>query len=200
MSTSVVGDEILLQHPDAPCPLCLRVDDLKPEDFRIGATDSQGHRERIHVPVHPLMALQLANVQASGNWPYRSVQDIMRHAAHRHLQLLDRLAPIMNSLMAQLQAVQILLQTGEALQDMQQVIKGLHAPVQTLVADGQQELARIQVMAFKTQIDRIPEDDKWKPYYLETMDKFFAEQMVTPPGAEPVSLAFFTEPQAELGG
>lgn len=190
----------MLNHPDARCANCLTVDDLKPEDFRIGATDSQGHRERIHVPVHPLMALQLAHVKESGNWPYRSVQDIVRHATHRHLQLLDRLAPIMNSLMAQLQAMQLILQQSEALQDMQQVIKGLQTQVQTLLSDGQEELARIQVMAFKTQIDRIPEGDKWKPYYLETMEKSFASLMVAPPGTEPVSLSSFAEPQAPEGG
>ncbi len=182
-----------LMHPQRPCENCLTIDDLRPEDFRIGATDSNGHRERTQLSLHPLMLLQAQRVVSSGNFPYRSINELIRHALFRQLKLLERLAPLVNSVFSQVEAMQGVLAAAEANQDMQQTIKGIAAMVQTWVSDGQEFLARKTLFSFKANIDAMPDEDPWKSYYQETMEQQFGELMVAPRDAEPVSLATFME-------
>ena len=58
------------------------------DNYRISASDNQGHSARHWFRTIPQMARQVEQVVAGKKFPYRTKGDLLRHALHRHIQWL----------------------------------------------------------------------------------------------------------------
>jgi len=66
----------------------IKLEDLKPESFRVGGSDAKGHNVRMFFRTQPGHGHQCDSIIQSKIFPYRRKGDLLRHALHRHLQWL----------------------------------------------------------------------------------------------------------------
>ncbi len=148
------------------------VQDINPADFRVPASDTQGHSERYWARVQPMMARQVSVVLQSRMFPYRSQGDIWRHALHRHLKWLETLAPL-PSIMKQVDAMLEVLREDEFGADFQDVLSKLNGQVNQHIGKGRFVQARELIAKVRARVDEMPDDSHWKAVYLEEIEERF---------------------------
>ena len=143
-------------------------------DFLVSASDSDGQSIRMDSRVQPKYMHQVDKVIQSGNFPYSTRADLLRHALHRHLQWMedeygDEGLP---SAMAQLQVINTTLAEEQQNMRLIQSLKDLKAIVDTHVSNGDTGAARSLVSRTEHSAHKMP-DGFFKSKYLDRSKSMF---------------------------
>lgn len=144
---------------------------IDPESFRIPASDTHGHSERMWFRVQPGHNRQIGITLQSRWFPYRSSGDLIRHAIHRHLQWLESLAPVA-SVTKQVDAILELVRDDEFNDDFKEVFNRMGERVGAYIAGGQIDRARSMVARIASMIEEMP-DGTWKDQYRGEISQKF---------------------------
>lgn len=140
---------------------------LDPGEFRVAARDTHGHTERVWCNIQPRYSHQMSVVLNSRAFPYRSREEIIRHAIKRHLELLDRLYPL-PSVMKQADLINDMLREEELHEEFVSTLQRLRTMVQKHAQEGQMGRARYLVAMARTRIEDMPEGG-WKDRYTQEL-------------------------------
>ena len=146
-------------------------DHLEPEQFRVPASDAQGHSERCWFRLQPGHDRQLDRILGSKLFPYRAKGDIIRHALARHLDWIETQEPV-PSVTAQVDAILELVREEEFNEDFRTVFDRLGERVGSYVSVGQIDRARSLVSRVLSNIDLMP-DNSWRDQYISELHSRF---------------------------
>jgi hypothetical protein len=146
--------------------------DLNPDDFRVPATDANGHTARYWGNCPPLMDVQIGRIVTGGFFPYRSKPDVVRHAIRRHLEYLENLRPI-PSVIGQLDAIAEIVRENEIHSDFQESFEQVTNAVNRHLNAGRQKMAVKLLKRIVEQVSKMPEDSDWRAVYEEEINKRF---------------------------
>lgn len=155
------------------CPHCLTIDDLSPEDFRIGATDGFGHRERIQVPFYPAEINRLTRVFESKSFPYKTKNGIVRHGLKRHLDLLERLGSL-PSMAQTIDAMLGVIAHEEAMMEMEETMKRTETILATPIHRKYPERSVSIVQQLRVKIQGMSGEEPWKAVWEAEFRERFA--------------------------
>lgn len=145
---------------------------INPEEFRIPASDTQGHTARANFRLQPGHDRELEALCGPNSWfPYRTKGDVIRHAIQRHLTWLETLAPL-PSVTKQVDAIIELVREEEFQAEYNQVFDAIAPRISTLISNGQVEQARSLVVRIERLMQEMPEG-YWKNQHLQELQRRF---------------------------
>lgn len=157
-----------------------------PDEFRIPASDAQGHSSRVWTRIQPGHDRQLDVVANCGWFPYRTKGDVVRHAVKRHLDWLETLAAI-PSVMKQVDAILAIMREEEANEDFRLVFDSLGVRVAKFLTEGKIDRARSLVSQVASHIDDMPEG-YWRDQYKEELKSRFGYMLKVDSQRPPANL------------
>lgn len=168
--------------PFGPCPRCQQFNEVLPKDFRLAASDSNGHRDRIQVSIHPDIHNRAKKHVGTGIFSYSGFPALVRHALLRHIEFLDRLDPV--GVPGNLQRFKAMEYAAtEALQhnQMLEMIMSIDETLSREIYRNNPNMAKDYVLNIRKEALGLPEPD-WREAMLKVMDekygdKFYPEQM-----------------------
>lgn len=146
-----------------------------PDDFREwihSAVDNKGHDAKTNLRVQPAIARQINVIVKSGQFPYRTPGELMRHAIYNHLMWLASINHNIPNVMAQVDAINEMLCDEAMLQEQAQVLGNLLGVVERHLTMGDVPSAQRTVEKAMTNIDRMP-PGAWRDSYRERFTQAF---------------------------
>jgi len=157
-----------------------------PDDYRgwaHSATDNKGHDSKTNLRVQPAVARQMDIVVKSGRFPYRTSGELMRHAIYNHLEWLATVDQTIPSVMAQVDAINTLINDEQMLQEQSQVLQRLLATVERHLSMGDASSAHRLAETALVSIDTMP-PGAWRDSYRQRFRAAFrydaARTLTTP--------------------
>jgi len=151
-------------------------------DFRVSASDAQGHGEHIQFKVPPGMMRQVDEIVTSRWFPYPTKSDLLRHALKVHLEWLVSISPV-QSFIQQIDAVNTIMVEEEYQASFLKSVDKL----QTIVIDhqrtGREEQAISLIRRVKSQVENMPEDAVYRKLYLHEIEVRWGSLMRTSTGS-----------------
>jgi len=141
---------------------------LNPIEFRVPATDTRGHTNRMYFRCQPGHSHQVVVCIESKRYPYRTKGDLLRHAMARHLRWLEVLAPI-PSVTAEVDAILDIMRDEEFNNEFQLVFEKLSERINSHMGQGAVGEARRLLLQVQGRIGRMP-DGYWKDKYHKEID------------------------------
>lgn len=130
------------------------------DEFIQPVRDTHGHVDRHTISLLPGHFVEAEKIVGSGRWPYRSWQDLLRHALHRHLRWLNTLYP-QPTVMGQVNMLLETLREEEYMADMEIVFEKARGVLQAHYAARREDMARDFLVRVDQHIDDMP-DGMWK--------------------------------------
>jgi Arc/MetJ-type ribon-helix-helix transcriptional regulator len=137
----------------------------------IGASDAQGHNERIQFRIPPQIVKQMEIAVSDKRTPYRSKGELIRDAVVRHLHWVTECEPI-PTVMAEVEAMLGILRDDKFHSDYMKVFDTLGEQVARHNSSGSIPEARRIVAECHARIARMP-DSFWRDKYLNTLEEKF---------------------------
>ena len=137
------------------------------EDYRIGASDTNGHSARHWFRTIPQMAMQVEQVVAGKKFPYRSKGDLLRHALHRHMSWLASQGAVL-SISGQVDVIIELLRDEEMSSDFVMVFDKLSERISGHLSSGSKGEATRLIRMVQNHVGSMPEG-YWRTRYQEQM-------------------------------
>ncbi len=141
------------------------------EEFRIGASDTNGHSARHWFRTIPQAAMQVEQVVASKKFPYRSKGDLLRHALHRHLAWLGTQG-FVSSISGQVDVILELLRDEELSADFVMVFDKLSERISGHLSSGSKGEAIRLIRMVQNHIGSMPEG-YWRQRYADQVKMKF---------------------------
>jgi len=142
-----------------------------PDDFRISATDTNGHSTRMWCKVVPGHAAQIDAVVQSRKFPYRKMGDLIRHAISRHLAYLQAIAPV-RSVMGEVDVILEICRQEEYAADFKASIDTISRLVTKHLDDNSKAEAGRLIMRVLHQIELMPEGHWRDKYKADILARF----------------------------
>lgn len=146
---------------------------MSQDDFRVPASDAQGHSVKQFFRCTPGHERQMAKHVTGGKFPYRSKSDLIRHALARHLRWLDDHGDSeIASVTRQVDAILEIVKDDEYYGEFKLAMQRLKERVSIHIADGAHNEARRLVMAVQEQVALMPEGF-WQDKYEKVLKQEF---------------------------
>lgn len=139
----------------------------KSADFRITASDTNGHSARHWFRTIPQMARQIEQVIAGKKFPYRTKGDLLRHALHRHIAWLAEQDKV-TSVYGQVDTIIELMRDEEMASDFSSVFDKLSERISGHLSAGSEGEATRLVRMVQDHIKSMPEG-YWRDRYQRQM-------------------------------
>ena len=155
------------------------------ENWSPPGADKHGHSALLSVRVPPDSAIELADIAASKQFPYRTVSAVLRHALARHRQWLqgpEQEGTPVTDIRAQIGAMNDYLTHEGNKKDFLQVIDSTLDLASFHLARGEPDIARGFVYELRGIIDKVPDSDRWKAYYLDKFESSLVGRLFPPVG------------------
>lgn len=143
----------------------------KTEEFRVSASDTQGHSARHWFRTIPQMAVQVEHVIAGKKFPYRNKGDMLRHALHRHINWLATQESF-KSVMGQVDAILEVMRDDEMSSDFVMVFEKLSERISSHLSSGANGEATRLLRMVQDTIGGMP-DGYWRDRYQAQMEMKF---------------------------
>ena len=141
--------------------------EIDPIEFRITASDTNGHSARHWFRTIPQMARQIEQVIAGKKFPYRTKGDLLRHALHRHISWLATQDKVL-SVSGQVDAIVELMRDEEMAADFTTVFDKLSERISSHLSSGANGEATRLVRMVQDHIKSMP-DGYWRDRYQRQM-------------------------------
>jgi hypothetical protein len=141
------------------------------EEYRIGASDTNGHSARHWFRTIPQMAMQVEQIMASKLFPYRSKGDILRHALHRHMGWLASQGAV-SSISGQVDVILELLRDEEMNADFLMVFDKLSDRISNHLSSGSSGEATRLIRMVQDHVGSMPEG-YWRKRYQDQITMKF---------------------------
>ena len=141
--------------------------EIDPIEFRITASDTNGHSARHWFRTIPQMARQIEQVIAGKKFPYRTKGDLLRHALHRHISWLATQDKVL-SVSGQVDAIVELMRDEEMAADFTTVFDKLSERISGHLSSGANGEATRLVRMVQDHIKSMP-DGYWRDRYQRQM-------------------------------
>lgn len=132
-------------------------------EFRIPASDMQGHSARHYFRTIPQMTRVVAMLVDSKKFPYRTKGDLLRHALHRHVKWLEKQDKV-KSVSGQVNAIVELMRDEEMNSDFMLVFDKLAQRISVHLASGSLGEATRLLRVVQDHIKQMP-DGYWRDRY-----------------------------------
>lgn len=145
--------------------------EINPMDFRISASDTNGHSARHWFRTIPQMARQVDQAVQDKKFPYRTKGDLLRHALHRHMGWLEKQGRV-TSVSAQVDTIIELMRDEEMNSDFLLVFDKLSERISGHLSSGSNGEATRLIRMVQDYIKAMPEG-YWRDRYQEQMKNKF---------------------------
>lgn len=152
--------------------------------FRIPASDTHGHSERLWFRAQPGHAQAISAIIQGKRFPYRTKGDLCRHALARHLKYLQSLADLpIKSTLQQTDAIIELLIDEEKTQEFMGVFDKLGERVASHLGNGGEGEARRLITNVQRIVDDMP-DGYWRTKYEHELTQRYGHLLNAAPRAK----------------
>lgn len=129
-------------------------------EFRVAASDMQGHSTRKSIRMAPMMANFISVLLADKRFPYRTEGELMRHAVARHIKYLEKLGDV-PSVSAQLDAMNAVLEREQQNAFWMETFNRVGPRITEYINTGDYAEARRLFKELQAHVNRMP-DGYWK--------------------------------------
>lgn len=152
--------------------------------FRVPATDTHGHSERLWFRAQPGHAQAISSIIQGKRFPYKTKGDLCRHALIRHLKYLQSLADLpIKSTLQQTDAIIELLQDEEKTMEFMGIFDKLGERIASHLGNGGEGEARRLISKVQQLIDDMP-DGYWRDKYEHEIAMRYGHIMKAAPRAK----------------
>lgn len=138
-------------------------------DFKVSASDAQGHGVPIQFRVPPGMDRQISEIISSKYFPYSTKGDLLRHALKSHLELLVSISPV-RSFVQQIDAINTIVVEDEYQSSFLKSIDKLAIVVLDHQRAGREQQALSLIRRVRSQVETMPEDSVYRDLYLKELE------------------------------
>jgi hypothetical protein len=136
------------------------------------ATDAKGHDTKLALKVMPAVARQMSLVVASKQFPYRTVQELIRHAIYQHLDWLLSFNQTIPSVMAQVDSINVLIADEMLLLEQNDVLARHLAATESHIRMGDYASAQRIIDVAMAQLQRLP-PGSWRDSYVKRFSEMY---------------------------
>ncbi len=151
-------------------------------EFKVSASDAQGHGVPIQFRVPPGMDRQISEIISSKYFPYSTKGDLLRHALKSHLELLVSISPV-RSFVQQIDAINTIVTEDQYQSDFLKSIDKLATVVLDHQRAGREQQAISLIRRVKSQVETMPDDAVYRELYLKELEARWGALLRTSTGS-----------------